>query len=543
MARPHKLFLCWFLPVVACALTGHAAEAPLAQRPWVEVSTAHFNFYSCGPLGNVYKLAARLEQFSRAYAQLAGAPAVASPPIVVMVFPDRQTLEPFLPLYHGQPASILAFFHHGPGENLIVLSLPEPGSGLNLDVIFHEYAHFLFRRNDGVWPLWLKEGMAEMYSTFETSGRCAQIGAPIPHHLRLLTGQPLMPLAELFSVKEDSPAYNEQERQGMFYAESWLLTHFLMAGDIPGYVSRFGQFTALLRQGQLPADAFANALQTSLLAMQAQLQRYLLRGQFRSIHLVVATNLSAPIASKVRSVAPAEVCFRLGDELLRSGQARGCGTAFCKARELAPASPLPEEGLGLLAARRGQTDAALQHLSGRHGPRLRELPGLLRFTRRINITPRPMPKGGRRGWPAPQPGKSVRPCSAPLRSCRTLRPRTSCWASLKWSKGMIWRRRPAAPVRHPIGTRKSILPVRFGAMGYSPTKSCGRATNPANVVAPERSRRTSCGRPEAVGGNQQPVAARLRPARAHRLRLRAASPSGDSPASLAGTCVNCCGKL
>ncbi len=362
MVRPHMLFRFWFLQMVACALTGLAAAAPVAQRPWVEVSTAHFNFYSCGPLGQVYKLVARLEQFSSAYAQLAGAQAVASPPIVVMVFPDHPTLEPFLPRYHGRPASMSAFFQRGLDENLIVLSLPEPGDRLNLDVIFHEYAHFLFRRNDGIWPLWLKEGMAEMYSTFATSDRAAQIGAPIPHHLRLLAGQPMMPLTDLFSVKEDAPEYNEQQRQGMFYAESWLLTHFLMAGDVPGYVRRFGQFSALLRQGQLPTEAFTNALQTSLPEMQAQLRRYLLRGQFPPINLVVSTNLSAPIATQVRSVAPAEVCFRLGDELLLIGRLEEAEPLFAKARELAPASPLPEEGLGLLAERRGQTDAALQYL-------------------------------------------------------------------------------------------------------------------------------------------------------------------------------------
>jgi tetratricopeptide (TPR) repeat protein len=363
MARQPKLFLSLFLQVVACAFTGLADDVPLAQRPWVEVSTAHFNFYSCGPIGGVYKLAARLEQFSSAYAQLAGAQAVASPPILVMVFPDRQTLEPFLPLYHGRPATIAAFFHHGVGENMIVLSLPEPGTPLDLDVIFHEYTHFLFRRNDRVWPLWLKEGMAEMYSTFAISGRSAQIGAPIPHHLRLLTtGQPLMPLAELFSVKEDSPAYNEQQRQGMFYAESWLLTQFLMAGDVPGYISRFGRFSALLHQGELPVDAFTNALQTSLPAMQAQLYRYLLRGQFRPINLLLSTNLTAPIATQVRSVTPAGVSFQLGDELLLIGRLEDAEPYFVAASGLAPASPLPEEGLGLLAARRGQTDAALQHL-------------------------------------------------------------------------------------------------------------------------------------------------------------------------------------
>ena len=362
MARQHKLFLFWFLQVVAWAVSGRAADVPVAQRPWVEVSTAHFNFYGCGPIGSVYKLAARLEQFSSAYAQLAGAQAVASPPIIVMVFPDRQALEPFLPLYHGRPATISAFFQRGLGENLIALALPEPGYPLDLDVIFHEYAHFLFRRNDRVWPLWLKEGMAEIYSTFATSGRYAQIGAPIPDHLRVLAAEPLLPLTELFSVKEDSPGYNEQQRQGMFYAESWLLTQFLMAGDIPGYVSRFGQFSALLHQGRLPADAFTNALQTSLPAMQAQLQRYWLRGRFQPINLAVSTNLSAPIPSQVRSVAPAEVCFRLGNELLLIGRLDDAEPDFLTAHELAPASPLPEEGLGLLAARRGQTEAALQHL-------------------------------------------------------------------------------------------------------------------------------------------------------------------------------------
>ena len=362
MTRRQKFFLALFLQVVACSFTGLAADVTLAQKPWVEVSTAHFNFYSCGPRGNVYGLVARLEQFSSAYAQLAGAQAVAAPPIVVMVFPDHQTMGPFLPIYNGQPANISAYFHHGLDENMIVLSLPEHGYPLNLEVIFHEYTHFLFRRNDTIWPLWLKEGMAEMYSTFQTSGRYAQIGAPIPHHLRVLTEQPLMPLAELFSVKEDSPAYNEQQRQGTFYAESWLLTQFLMAGDIPGYLSRFGQFTTLLRQGQRVPDAFTNALQTSLPAMQAQLHRYLLRGQFRPINLLVSTNLSAPIPSKVRPVPPAEVSFRLGNELMEIGRLDDAEPYFVRARELAPTSPLPEEGLGLLAARRGQTDAALQHL-------------------------------------------------------------------------------------------------------------------------------------------------------------------------------------
>src|SRR6202012_4380283 len=90
-----------------------AVDARLLQEPWLEVSTAHFNFYSCGPIGGGYKMAAPFGQVSSASAQVAGTQAVPSPPIVVMVFPNHESMKPFLPLYNGQPANMAAFFQHG----------------------------------------------------------------------------------------------------------------------------------------------------------------------------------------------------------------------------------------------------------------------------------------------------------------------------------------------------------------------------------------------------------------------------------------------
>ncbi len=196
-------------------------EVPLVQRQWFETRTLHFNIYSCGAPQEANKVAGQLEEFCDAYSLLAGSQAVASPPIVVMAFPDHESLKPFLPLYHGQPENLAGFFQHGNDENLIVLSLPEPGAAsMDMTVVFHEYTHLLFRRNDRIWPLWLKEGMAELYSTFATTGYSALIAQPIDHHLQLLAHEPLMPLTELFAVTHDSPQYNERERQGIFYAES-----------------------------------------------------------------------------------------------------------------------------------------------------------------------------------------------------------------------------------------------------------------------------------------------------------------------------------
>jgi tetratricopeptide (TPR) repeat protein len=349
-----------------------ADDVPLVQRQWFETRTAHFNIYSCGAPQEVNKVAGQLEEFCEAFSLLAGSQAVASPPIVVMAFPNHESMKPFLPLYQGQPENLAGFFQHGNDENLIVLSLPEAGAAsMDMAVVFHEYTHLLFRSNDRIWPIWLKEGMAEVYSTFATTGYSALIAQPIDHHLQLLAHEPLMPLAELFAVTHDSPQYNERERQGILYAESWLLTHFLMAGDNANYRSRFRNFTPLLQEGQTPVQAFTNALQTTLPAVESELRRYLARGLFAPIQFTFTENVAGAKTIATRKLTPVENYFRLGDELFRIDRLDDAEKYFTDAQKLAPASPLPYEGLGLLAVRREQPDetlrefkAALQRGSG-----------------------------------------------------------------------------------------------------------------------------------------------------------------------------------
>jgi tetratricopeptide (TPR) repeat protein len=344
---------------VGLASAQSPAADPILSRHWFATRTLHFEAFSCGATQAVATVLGRLEQFREAYAFLAGAQAVASPPVIVMAFPDHESMEPFLALYQGHPANLTAFFIHGGDENLIVLPLSGSGS---LESIFHEYTHLLLRHNDRIWPLWLEEGMAEIYSTFELTGAHGiKFGQPIERHLALLGQTELLPLADLFGTTHDSPNYNERDHQGIFYAESWLLTHYLMLGN-PAHQARFGQLTALLRLGQSPERAFTNAFQTSLDAMERQLHDYLQRGQFRPLVMSVAADLSAPQPMATRGLAPPEVYFRLGVQLLRVGRPEAAQELFERGREIAPASPFPFEGLGLLAAERRQPAAAVGFL-------------------------------------------------------------------------------------------------------------------------------------------------------------------------------------
>src|SRR6266567_1360418 len=298
--------LLWFL-FLALALVAVRSRAeddlsPLLQRRWFEARTAHFNVYSCGETQQVAKLIARLEQFRQAYSLLAGAQAVASPPIIVLAFPDIEAMRPFRPVREGKPAHLTAFFHRGGEENLIVLPLTD---SVSLQAILHEYAHLLLRHNDPFWPLWLKEGMAEIYGTFEPiGGNRARIGKPIGRHLRLLSEEHLMPLADLFRVTHDSAEYNEEQHQGIFYSESWLLTHYLMLGGGPARKAQFGQLTPLLRQGQRPAQAFTNAFRAPLETIEKELRRYLQREKLDSLELMLNTDISAPRALSRLDITP-----------------------------------------------------------------------------------------------------------------------------------------------------------------------------------------------------------------------------------------------
>jgi tetratricopeptide (TPR) repeat protein len=350
------------LALAAVAAAGEPGTEALTQRHWFEARTAYFQIYSCGPTQEVARLAVRLEQFRDAYSRLAGAQAVASPPIIVMAFPDQASMRPFLPLYQGKPANLAAFFSRGSDQNLMALPLSSLETG-SLKMVFHEYTHLLLRHNEPYWPLWLTEGMAEIYATFEVyGGYHARIGKPINSHLRFLEHTPLLPLSQLFAVTRGSPEYNEREHQGVFYSESWLLTHYLMLGGSPAHKANFRQLTPLLRLGQSPEQAFTNALRTSLPAMESELRAYLARGKFGSLELTLTASVETPRSFATRGLTPMEVYYRLGDELLHIGRLEAAETYFVQARKLGPASPLPYEGLGLLAARRGQHSEAVRYL-------------------------------------------------------------------------------------------------------------------------------------------------------------------------------------
>src|SRR5207248_2448517 len=95
---------------------------------------------------------------------------------------------------------------------------------------------------------------------------------------------------------------------------------------------------------------------------EAELRRYLESKQFVSLALVLPSDASAPRNMVMRNISTVETAFHLGNELLRIGRTEIAEKYFSQANKIAPASPLPYEGLGFVAAHDHKSEAAINFL-------------------------------------------------------------------------------------------------------------------------------------------------------------------------------------
>src|SRR5688572_30570210 len=211
--------------VLALLLLIHALSVAAADK-WTRVQTKNFTLVGNATENQIREVGEALEVFRTAFARFFNLKEGSSVATTVTVFRSDQAFKPFKPLYQGKPANLAGYFQPGVDMNFIVLSADMETP----HVIYHEYVHRLMADNMPRQPLWFQEGFAECFSTMEIEGRDKKVrlGRAIREHVELLNERRFMPLERLFAVTHNSPEYNEQEKQGIFYAESWALVHYMM---------------------------------------------------------------------------------------------------------------------------------------------------------------------------------------------------------------------------------------------------------------------------------------------------------------------------
>ncbi len=329
-----------------------------AKEKWLAGRSPHFEMMTSGSERDARLLLSELEQFRSTFLSVFSLPPAHELRTQIVLFDSESQFKKYAPLFNGKPRDGAGFFMGRVDQFTIVMQ-----SGRDVEqtceLIFHEYVHQLLYSRGIRPPPWLNEGLAELYSTFKLMGDTAEIGHPKPHHVFMLSRGSLMPLGELFSIKRDSPDYNEGTRRGLFYAQSWALLHMWMCGGDRQYQAKLANFMdAVDAEAHTTPETFKAAFGIDYEEMQSRLRSYLSGGRYlvriakippsdlkKSIRLQVATDLERDVVLLdlgYRTRKFPESQFRLLDLAERH-----------------PAAPRPMESLAMIALHEDGPRAAL----------------------------------------------------------------------------------------------------------------------------------------------------------------------------------------
>ena len=274
-----------FLLAACLGVSAVFAGAPLeAAAKWTQLQSENFLFIGDASEGQIRRVAGRLEQFREVLLRvLPRASALSAVPTIVMVFDGQRSLAPVRPLFGGRPIEVAGYFQAGEDVNYITVNAEDLDRAVT--TIFHEYAHFLINENQGRVPVWVNEGLAELYETFERiddDGRRVIIGRAPGHHLAVLRSSTMMPIKQLVAVDQKASIYNEGSRRGLLYAQSWALVHYLTLGN-PARAVHFRNYLSAMDSGIPHDQAFAAAFGADVAGLESELVEYVRQFTFPAV--------------------------------------------------------------------------------------------------------------------------------------------------------------------------------------------------------------------------------------------------------------------
>ncbi|HXB20200.1 MAG TPA: hypothetical protein VNV88_02405, partial [Candidatus Solibacter sp.] len=259
------------------------------QEQWHEIKSPHFYVLTDGGERRGRETALEFEQMRSVFAQVFLKDGLEeSLPLVIIALKNGKELSEFAPLYNGKPVQSAGLCQTGPDGNTILLDLSAKDTW---QIVVHEYGHVMLSRFRDP-PPWFNEGFAGYYSSVKIFDRVAVVGHPPDGFTDALAGERLLPVTTLFSVTHGSPLYNdEKNHRSLFYAESWLVVHYLWSHRMQDQLHRY---LDLIRHGIPTREAIMQAFRMTPEQFDKAIEKYWREG-------VKASRLSLPEAlEKVR---------------------------------------------------------------------------------------------------------------------------------------------------------------------------------------------------------------------------------------------------
>lgn len=330
-----------------------------AADKWTRVQSKNFTLVGNASENEIREVAEGLEVFGTAFSKFFEIKNRSSIPTTVVVFRSDQAFKPYKPQYNGKPGNVAGYFQKGQDTNYIALAADMETPR----VIYHELVHRLLSDNYSSFPAWFQEGFAECFSSFEVIGKDKKVrlGRALGEHVELLNERQFMPLEQLFSVVHSSKEYNEAEKQGLFYAESWAFVHYMMFAT-PERRAQFMTFLNSVAQGGRPADVFKRVFNQELTAFQKTFEAYIQqRMAWNAFEMNTAGGLDRTKDMPARVLTEAEAEAYLGDLLLHTQRPADAETHLTKALKLDAKLGIAQASMGRLLMQTNKTAEAVPY--------------------------------------------------------------------------------------------------------------------------------------------------------------------------------------
>lgn len=319
----------------------------LSSADWIRLKSENFEILSSASELKSRTVLHQFEQVAGFFQQLNKTPSNNSIPVRIILFGSQ--IE-YIPYRINENAS--AFFHPAPDADYIVLV---SGSNNIQNIGLHEYVHLLIRRSHSKLPLWLEEGFADLFSTLKAADNQTEIGGVPSGRAPRLFLEEMLPLRTLITADRHSALYNESNRIGMFYSQSWALTHMLRLSD--SFRQGFESFFNLVLAGYSTDDALQRAYGRTIDQVEADLRSYIARGRLRLVRVPIKLKRERSIPTKLDD---ADFIAQLSlSNIQIQKDPFNASQSFEQLIAKHPTRPEPVASLGYLQAVGGHPDKAL----------------------------------------------------------------------------------------------------------------------------------------------------------------------------------------
>jgi tetratricopeptide (TPR) repeat protein len=240
---PSRFF---FISLALLLLCAPLAPARSDQQHWIRVNSSHFSVVTDTDELKGHDVVARFEQMRLVFGQLLSRTRInMSEPIDIIALRSDDEYSKVVPNRQG-PAIAMGFFIPGSDRDYFVLNLSKEESWR---AVSRDFALVFLNYNYPPTQPWFDEGLAEYFSSLRFDNKQAQIGADPESFTELLNSLPWLSIPDLFAAHHD--ASQESSRHTLFYAQSWIVMHYLLTQD---KLSETGTYFDLIQNQKLPVE-------------------------------------------------------------------------------------------------------------------------------------------------------------------------------------------------------------------------------------------------------------------------------------------------